>query len=86
MMAALQALRGKVSEFCASDVVLFYFAGNGLEVNRVSYFGGTDSATERLDRPKSFADQVDALKTFVSSNDVVAAMESWPAPRSDTRD
>ena len=76
MMAALQALRGKISEFCPSDVVLFYFAGNGLEVNLVSYFGGTDAATERLENPKSFADQVDALKTFVSSNDVVAAMEN----------
>ena len=63
MLAALQVLRGKVGEFCASDVVLFYFAGNGLEVNRVSYFGGTDAATDRLSNPKSFADQVDALKT-----------------------
>ena len=44
-------------------------------MNLVSYFGGTDAATERLENPKSFADQVDALKTFVSSNDVVAAME-----------
>jgi uncharacterized caspase-like protein len=76
MLAALQGLGSKIGEFCPSDVVLFYFAGNGLEVNLVSYFGGTDSATDRLANPKSFADQVDALKTFVSSNDVVTAIES----------
>jgi uncharacterized caspase-like protein len=81
MMAALQGLRGKVGEFCASDVVLFYFAGNGLEVNRVSYFGGTDAATNRLSNPTSFADQVDALRTFVSSNDVLSAIESHPGPK-----
>ena len=81
MLAALQGLRGKICEFCASDVVLFYFAGNGLEVNRVSYFGGTDAATSRLSNPTSFADQVDALKTFVSSNDVLSAIESHQGPK-----
>jgi uncharacterized caspase-like protein len=76
MVAALQELRGKVSALCPSDLVLFYFAGNGLEVNRVSYFGGTDAATDRLGNPKSYKDQVDALKTFVSSNEVLSAIES----------
>jgi hypothetical protein len=52
MLAALQALRCKVSALCPSDLVLFYFAGNGLEVNRVSYFGGTDAATDRLANPR----------------------------------
>jgi uncharacterized caspase-like protein len=76
MLAALQALRGKVSALCPSDLVLFYFAGNGLEVNRVSYFGGTDAATDRLANPRSFKDQVDALRTFVSSNEVLSAIEN----------
>lgn len=76
MLAALQALRSKIGELCPSDVALFYFAGNGLEVNRVSYFGGTDAATDRMKKPRSFADQVDALNTYVNSNDAIAAMES----------
>jgi uncharacterized caspase-like protein len=77
MLAALQQLRAKTSDFCPSDIVLFYFAGNGLEVNRVSYFGGTDSDKERLEKPKSFDDQLEALKTYVNTNHVLAAIEHF---------
>lgn len=76
MLAAINGLGAKAKGLCPSDVVLFYFAGNGLEVNRVSYFGGTDSEGERLQNPKSFSDQLDALKTYANTNDVLAAIES----------
>ena len=74
MLAAIAAFGNLVKTLCPSDVALFYFAGNGFEVNRVSYMGGADAAHERIKQSTSLDDQLSALDTFASTKDVLKAL------------
>ncbi len=76
LLEHLDQFAARISGLCKDDIALFYFAGNGYEISRVSYIGTTDAQI-----PADLETEDLVLRGWVNSQDILDRLKVHQGPK-----
>jgi uncharacterized caspase-like protein len=76
LLEHLDQFAARTSELCKDDIALFYFAGNGYEISRVSYIGTTDAQI-----PADLETEELVMRGWVNSLDILDRLKVHRGPK-----
>ncbi len=76
LLEHLDQFAARISDLCKDDIALFYFAGNGYEISRVSYIGTTDAQI-----PADVETEEVVMRGWVNSLDILDRLKVHRGPK-----
>lgn len=76
LRAALDDFKTRIDRLCSHDVVVFYYAGNGFEIGRMSYI-----ATIDVEEPTKIDSEFETLRKWIRLSDVLDSIRNHPGPK-----
>ena len=76
MLSALALFSDKIKELCQNDIVVFYYAGNGEEINRMGFIATTDSEI-----PSDPSTEREKLSKWVNLKQILDSIQIHQGPK-----